>query len=62
MMAVTALAAMSSETFLIACRSPKKMERLRTVKAGAFADFCSVATAVGFEVGGMTKNFKRRAG
>src|SRR5882724_745386 len=45
MMAVTARAAMSSETFLTAAFLPKKTERLRTARAVAFC--------IGFSVAGM---------
>src|ERR1039458_7923430 len=43
MMAVTARAAMSSETFLTAAFLPKMTDRLRTVRAGTVEDFASVA-------------------
>src|SRR5664280_896535 len=55
MMAVTAHAAMSSETFLTAAFLPKKTERLRTVRAGAFADFGSdAAFGIGFADSGIS--------
>src|ERR1019366_6920397 len=55
MMAVTARAAMSNETFLTAAFLPKMTDRLRTVRAGPVADLASGAVGsiglVGWGIG-----------
>src|ERR1035438_1593516 len=55
MMAVTARAAISSETFLTAVFLPKMTDRLRTVRAGPVADLASGAVVgiglVGWGIG-----------